>query len=242
VSRSLVVLGARNLGGHLLERFGADGWKTAAVARSEDTLEAIRARGSLALRADATDPEQLAEALATARAELGALDVVVNAMSVAVPEPGEPWGGGPLADAQLAGWERWSAAISRMAFVFLTEGARALRAGGGGTLIQTTNGAATRSAPGQGPLSAGHQGLRALVRSAAEELRTERIRACLLVADGPILSPKTAARIEADGLAGDAVLTQDAIADAIAFLAGQDDGGLTYELVLRPRGLPWIPS
>jgi NAD(P)-dependent dehydrogenase (short-subunit alcohol dehydrogenase family) len=241
VSRTLVVLGARNLGGHLLERFGADGWKTAAVARSDDTLAAIRDRGALALQADATDPVQLAQALAGARAGLGSLDVVVNAMSVAVPEPGEPWGGGPLADADLATWERWSAAISRMAFVFLAEGARALRADGGGTLIQLTNGAATRAAPRQGPISAGHQALRALVRSAGEELRSERIRACLLVADGPILSPKTAARIADDGLAEDAVLTQDAIADAVAFLAGQGDGGLTYELVLRPRGLPWIP-
>jgi len=239
---TLVVLGARNLGGHLLERFGAEGWKTAAVARSDDTLAAIRAHGAVALRADGTDPAQLAQALADARAELGTLDVVVNAMSVAVPEPGEPWGGGPLADAGLATWERWSAAISRMAFVFLSEGARALRAGGGGTLIQMTNGAATRAVPTQGPISAGHQALRALVRSAAEELRTERIRPCLLVADGSILSPKIAARLADGSLAEDAVITPDAIADAIAFLAGQGDGGLTYELVLRPRGLPWLPS
>jgi NAD(P)-dependent dehydrogenase (short-subunit alcohol dehydrogenase family) len=237
----MVVLGARNLGGHLIERFGADGWKTAAVARSQETLSAIRDRGALALQADATDPPQLARALADARAELGALDVVVNAMSVTVPEPGEPWGGGPLADADVTAWERWTAAISRMAFVFLSEGARALRAEGGGTLIQMTNGAATRATRGQGPISAGHQALRALMRSAAEELRSERIRACMLVADGPILSPKTATRIVDGGLAADAVLAPDAIADAVAFLAGQSDGGLTYELVLRPRGLPWIP-
>jgi NAD(P)-dependent dehydrogenase (short-subunit alcohol dehydrogenase family) len=124
VTRTLLVLGARNLGGHLVDRFGADGWKTAAVARSEDTLAAVRERGAVAIQADATEPKQLAQALAAARAELGALDVVVNAMSVAVPDPGEPWGGGPLADAELPTWERWSAAISRMAFVFLSEGAR----------------------------------------------------------------------------------------------------------------------
>jgi NAD(P)-dependent dehydrogenase (short-subunit alcohol dehydrogenase family) len=163
-------------------------------------------------------------------------------MSVAVPQPGEPWGGGPLAGAELATWERWSAAISRMAFVFLSEGARALRADGGGTLIQMTNGAATRAAAGQGPIAAGHQALRALVRSAAEELRGERVRPCLLVADGSILSPKITGRIADGSLAQDAVLTPEAVADAVAFLAGQGDGGLTYELVLRPRGLPWLPS
>jgi Trk K+ transport system NAD-binding subunit len=55
-----VILGARNLGGAILDRLLADGWSAAAVAQSDDTLAAVEARGALALRADATSPDELA--------------------------------------------------------------------------------------------------------------------------------------------------------------------------------------
>jgi len=238
---SLVVLGAKNLGGAVLDRFAAAGWSTAGVARSEETVSAIEARAAHAIRADATDPAGLAAALTAARSALGGLDAVVNALSVAAPAPGEPWGGGPIADATIETWERWSAAISRMAFVFLSEGARALRESGGGTLVQISNPAARRSLPGQGALAAGHQALAALVRSAAQELRPEGIRACLLIANGAIWSPKNAARIEADGLTQADVLDMGAIADTVLTLATQPPGGMQYEVVLSAVGLPWHP-
>ena len=59
-----VVLGARNLGGALLDQLLGSGWSAAAVARSEDTLAAVRERGALAIEADAADPASLAAALA----------------------------------------------------------------------------------------------------------------------------------------------------------------------------------
>lgn len=68
---SIVVLGARNLGGAIVEHFQGLGWNAAAVARSEDTLDRVRSRGALALSADASDPAALAGALASARQEFG---------------------------------------------------------------------------------------------------------------------------------------------------------------------------
>ena len=47
-----VVLGARNLGGAIASHLSGEGWGVAAVARSEDTLERVRAAGALALQAD----------------------------------------------------------------------------------------------------------------------------------------------------------------------------------------------
>ena len=60
---SIVVLGARNLGGAILSHHLAAGWRGAAVARSAETLETVRAAGGLPLEADASDPESLRAAL-----------------------------------------------------------------------------------------------------------------------------------------------------------------------------------
>ena len=63
MAQTVVVLGARNLGGAIVDHFLGLGWNVAAVARSEETLDRVRAEGALALAADASDPDQLAEAL-----------------------------------------------------------------------------------------------------------------------------------------------------------------------------------
>ena len=98
---AIVVLGARNLGGAILDHFLDLGWQGAAVARSDSTVAAVRERGAVALKADASDLEQLGGALAQARNELGGLDLVVNAVSAATAS-GPPFGGGPIADADLS--------------------------------------------------------------------------------------------------------------------------------------------
>src|SRR6266702_3781223 len=96
-----VVLGARHLGGVIIERLVADGWSTAGVARSDDTLAAIADRGAMPLRANALVPEELAGTFERAREELGDIDLIVNAISVAGPRRGEPHGGGRIGDASL---------------------------------------------------------------------------------------------------------------------------------------------
>ena len=64
--KTIVVLGARNLGGAIVDHFQSLGWNTAAVAQSQDTLEAVAARGALAVKADASDPDSLSTALGSA--------------------------------------------------------------------------------------------------------------------------------------------------------------------------------
>ena len=98
----MLTLGARNLGGAILDHFLAQGWNGAAVARSDDTLAAVRDRGALAIAADASDPGELERAMAQTRAEHGSLDLVVNAVTASrPPASGGPWGGGPIADATI---------------------------------------------------------------------------------------------------------------------------------------------
>src|SRR3954468_7882138 len=151
---TILVLGARNLGGAILDHFLAQGWSGAAVARSEDTLARVRERGALAIQADASDPAELERAMAQTRAQHGSLDLVVNAVSAARPPAQGPFGGGPLPDATMEGARGgvaflhatmegargWMVAVAAQSFAFLSTGARALLEGGGGTLVQVTGG------------------------------------------------------------------------------------------------------
>jgi NAD(P)-dependent dehydrogenase (short-subunit alcohol dehydrogenase family) len=233
------VLGARHLGGAIVERLVADGYSVAAVAQSDDTLEAIRARGATALRANALVPDELAATLAQAREELGGLDLIVNAISVVKPRPGDRHGGGPIADATLDDYRHWGPPIAELAFVFLSEGARALRAGGsGGVLIQTSNVASRVPGAGHGIWAAGHHAQRALVSAAGQELREEGIRVCLLRIDGPIDSAKNAQRLKDEGIPPEAAVDQSQIADAVVYLASQGSRAVSYELAVTASGRP----
>src|SRR3954463_2299053 len=142
---TILVLGARNLGGAILDHFLAQGWSGAAVARSEDTLARVRDRGALAIEADPSNPTDLTQAMDRTRAEHGSLDVVVNAGTARRPGPGQPGGSGPVADGPADGLRGWAVAVAEQAFAFLSTGARALRESGGGTLVQVTGGSSRRA-------------------------------------------------------------------------------------------------
>jgi NAD(P)-dependent dehydrogenase (short-subunit alcohol dehydrogenase family) len=232
----LVVLGARNLGRAILEHHLAAGWSGAAVARSAESLEGI---GGLRLQADAGDPEPLRAALERARAELGGLDLVVNAVSAARPSKPGPFGGGNLADADVEDFRGWTGAVAEQAFVFLSEGARALRASGAGTLVQVTGGSARRAVGGRGLWAAGAAATRALAHAAAQELRAEGIHVALLVVDATIESPKTAAYTSEQPRT--ALADQADVARAVEYLASQSPRAYTHELVVTPAGERWIP-
>src|SRR5919198_888031 len=96
---TLLVFGARNLGKALASDFVARGWNVAAVARSEETIAVLgeEVPDALGVVADATEPDEVERAFAAAQRQLGALDLVVNAIT-ARPR-GARIGGGELAAA-----------------------------------------------------------------------------------------------------------------------------------------------
>lgn len=239
MSKAVVVLGARNLGGAIIDHFLSQGWRAAGLARSEETLLRVKDRGALALDADASDPASLRQALATARTDLGSLDAVVNAVSAARPPRAGPFGGGELAVADLAAFRGWTVAVAEQAFVFLSVGAAALGEEGGGTLVQVTGGSARRAIPGKGLWAAGAFATRALVQAAAQELRHEGIHVALLSVDATIESPKTAAFTVDQPR--EALADMGEVAKAVGFLVDQGARGLTHELVITPSGERWVP-
>jgi NAD(P)-dependent dehydrogenase (short-subunit alcohol dehydrogenase family) len=239
MDKAVVVLGARNLGGAIVGHFLEQGWSAGAVARSDDSLAHVRERGALALRADASDLKSLTGALAEARRELGPLEAVVNAVSAARPPGAGPFGGGDLKNADLDAFRGWTVAVAEQAFVFLSAGARALRADGGGSLVQVTGGSARRAMPGRGLWAAGAFATRALVQAAAQELRGEGIHVALLAVDATIESPKTAEFTA--GQPREALADMGEIAKAVAYLVEQGSRAYTHELVVTPAGERWVP-
>jgi NADP-dependent 3-hydroxy acid dehydrogenase YdfG len=238
--RVAVVLGARNLGGAILDHLRANGWSGAAIALSEETAAAVRERGALGIAADASDPGSLEQALGQVRGELGDPSLIVNAVAASRPPAGTPFGGGAIADATLEGVRGWAVAVVEQAFVFLSAGIRALReTGAGGTLIQVTGGSSRRAMPGRGIWSAGAQATRALTHAAAQELRVEGIHVALLIVDATIESPKTAEFTR--GTPRDALADMRLIAEAVDYLASQEPRAYTHELVLTPAGDTWTP-
>ncbi len=237
--RTILILGARNLGGAILDHFLAQGWNGAAVARSDETVARVRDRGALAIQADASDPADLERAMAAARERFGSLDAIVNAVTASRPAPGAPWGGGPIADATPDAVRAWTAPVAEQALAFLATGARALRGVGGGALIQLTGGSARRALPGRGPWAAGAFATRALTQAAAQELRGEGIHVALLIVDATIQSPKTADRTR--GAPPNSLADMALIAEAAHYLATQDPRALTHELTLTPAGDRWLP-
>ena len=237
----LVVLGARNLGGAIIDRFLADGWSAAAIARSEETAGAVAARGATGIVADVTDHDALGAALDEARAAIGSVDALVNAVSLAPFGPGVTWGGGPVADAPPEAFEAWCAATARLCHSFLALGARQLRMSGGGTLIQVSNATSRHAAVGSGLWSAAQRAARTITQVAALELRAERIHVCFLIAGAPIDSPRSRPRMEADGVPLEASLEMPAIADAAAYVVAQGPRGQSYELDLTAAQANWVP-
>ena len=237
--RSAIVFGARNLGRAIVETLVADGWAVAGVARSQSTLEGVREAGALPLAADVTDPESVQSALEEVSAANGGIDLAVNAASPYGGDRSGPFGGGPIAEAELRAFDAWATAPARAAFSFLSATARfAIAQRRPATLVQVTGGSARRAMPARGAWAAGCFGVRALTNSAALELRPHGIHVALLIVDAGIQPITGAAR---QGVSPDALADPRQIAEAVRFLADQGPRAATHELQVTPLAESWTP-
>ncbi len=237
--RSAVVFGALNLGRAVIELLVNDGWAVTGVARTQSTLDGVSVAGALALEGDVTDPASVYGALEQAAAAHGGVDLMVNAAAAYGGDRAGPFGGGPIAGADLEGFDSWAAAPARAAFSFLSASGRfAIAQGRPATLVQVTGGSARRAMPGRGLWSAGSFGVRAITNAAALELRPRGIQVALLIVDAGIQPLDGSTR---PGVAPDALADPHRIADAVLFLANQDARSATHELQLTPLAENWTP-
>ena len=216
-----------------------DGWAVTGAARTQSTLDGVTASGALALEADVTDPASVYGVLEHAAAAHGRVDLMVNAASAYGGHRTGPFGGGPIADADLDGFDSWAAAPARAAFSFLSAGARfAVAQGRPSTLVQVTGGSSRRAFPGRGLWAAGAFGVRAITNAAALELRPLGIQVALLIVDAGIQPLDGSTR---PGISPDALADPHRIADAVLFLGNPDARSATHELQLTPLAENWTP-
>lgn len=226
--KTAVVFGARNLGRAVIEALLAQGWSVTGVARSQTTLDGVSAVGALALNGDVTDPRSVRSVLERARQEHGPLDLVLNAASAYGGTRTGPFGGGPIAEAELDAFDSWAAAPARSAFSFLSSCGRfAVEQQRPATLIQVTGGSARRAMAGRGLWAAGAFGVRAITNAAALELRPQGIHVALLIVDAGIHKIDQPPEPSTTPTAAD----PRSIADAVLFLAGQDASAASHELL-----------
>jgi NAD(P)-dependent dehydrogenase (short-subunit alcohol dehydrogenase family) len=228
---TLLVFGARNLGRVLAAEFSAKGWRVAAVARSESTIEQLRdevpkAVGLIGDASDADDVERIF-------ADVGDVDLVVNAITT------NPSYGGPIHEAPPEALDAYVGTLLPGIFNVLRVGGRVLAGQKQGTLIQVTGGSARRGNPGRGPWAAAAFATRALVQSQAAELREHGVHVALLIVDAVIESEKTKQWLEDEPPERSA--SMEDVARAIEYLQQQSPRAWTHELQLTPQLERWVP-
>jgi NAD(P)-dependent dehydrogenase (short-subunit alcohol dehydrogenase family) len=228
---TLLVFGARNLGRVLAREVAADGWRVAAVARSESTLETLRDEvpEAIGLLGDASDPAEVERIFA----EVGEVDLVVNAITTT------PSYGGPVHEAPPDALDAYVGTLLPGIFNVLRVGGRVLADQGRGTLVQVTGGSARRGNPGRGPWAAAAFATRALVQSQAGELRDQGVHVALLIVDAIIESEKTKHWLEDEPPERSA--SMEDVAQAIRYLHEQSPRAWTHELQLTPALERWVP-
>ncbi len=228
---TLLVFGARNLGRVLARDLSAEGWRVAAVARSESTLEQLRDEvpEAIGLIGDVANPDDVERIFA----DVGDVDLVVNAITTT------PGFGGPIHEAPPDALDAYVDALLPGIFNVLRVGGRVLAGQGRGTLVQVTGGSARRGNPGRGPWAAAAFATRALVQSQAAELRDQGVHVALLVVDAIIESEKTKHMLEDEPPEKSA--SMEDVARAIAYLHEQSPRAWTHELQLTPALERWIP-
>ncbi len=228
---TLLVFGARNLGRVLARELAADGWRVAAVARSETTIVQLHDEvpDAIGLIGDASDPEEVERIFA----DVGDVDLVVNAITTT------PSFGGPIHEAPPEAIDAYVGTLLPGIFNILRVGGRVLAARRSGTLVQVTGGSARRGNPGRGPWAAAAFATRALVQSQAGELRDQGVHVALLIVDAIIESEKTKGWLE--GEPPERSASMEDVARAINYLYEQSPRAWTHELQLTPALERWIP-
>ncbi len=227
---TLLVFGARNLGRVLSRELSADGWRVAAVARSESTIEQLKDEvpDAIGFIGDASNPDDVERIFA----DVGDVDLVVNAITT------NPVSG-PVHEAAPDAIDPYFGALLPGIFNVLRVAGRVLAAQRKGTLIQVTGGSARRGNPGRGPWAAAAFATRALAQSQAAELREHGVHVALLIVDAIIESEKTQHWLEDEPPEKSA--SMEDVARAIKYLHEQSPRAWTHELQLTPALERWVP-
>jgi 3-oxoacyl-[acyl-carrier protein] reductase len=239
VSRSVIVTGSsKGIGAAVAERLAADGWAVTInfsgdEAPAIELAQKIQSSGgnAIAVKADVSDPAQVAELFDATEQSFGGIDAIVNNAGIMQLTK--------MIETDDETFDRHIAVNFKGVFNCLREGGRRIR--DGGRIVSFSTSVIGLSPPTYGVYGATKAAVEAMSRVLVKELAPRGITVNL-VAPGPVatelfLADKTEAQIEGTkkliplGRLGE---PRD-IVGAVAFLLGPD-GGWVNGQVLRVNG------
>ena len=239
--RALVSGGNSGIGEAMARALGLAGARVMLVARREVELRAaadrLRADGISAdsLAADLCDVEALRRAAVQAQAQLGGIDILVNAAGVNLRQP--------FAEVTPQAWQT-QIALHLSAPFFLTQAlAPGMAARGWGRIINIASLQSVRAFPNSAPYGAGKGGVVQLTRAIAQEWSAKGVT-CNAIGPGffptPLTAavfdnPELAARNAAQTCAGRNGALQD-LYGATVFLASEASAYITGQTLMVDGG------
>jgi len=224
---ALIVGAGSGLSASLARLFANEGMRVAMAARKPAKLQPLAAEtGGLALRCDATSPDEVDRLFAEAAAAQGPPDIVVYNASYRTR--------GPIAELDPAEVMKSLAVSCYGGFLVGRAAARVMLKRGAGTILFTGASASVKGYPLSAPFAMGKFALRGLAQSMARELAPKGIHVAHFVIDGAIRNP---GRVEpADK--PDSMLDPDALAASYLHVLQQPRSEWTWEVELRP----WVET
>src|SRR5215216_5081053 len=173
-----VITGAASgIGAESARLFAAEGARVVGVDVEPE------APGALAIQADVTDDDQVREMYASARDELGRIDVLFNNAGISPPDDGS------VLETSLESWQRVQDVNLRSVFLCCKHGIPHLLAAGGGSVVNVSSFVATMGAAvSQSSYTASKGGVLALSRELGVEFADRGIRVNALC-PGPVNTP-----------------------------------------------------
>ena len=241
MARTAIVTGAsRGIGRAIARRLAADGFSVVVnyagnAAEAENVVGEIAKAGgtSLAIRADVSKPDQVAQMFEQTEQKLGGVDVLVNNAGImdlkALAESGDDL------------FDRTMAINVKGTFNTMREAAKSLRRGG--RIINFSSSVVGLSLPTYGAYIASKEAVEGLTKTAAKELRGKNITVNA-VAPGPVatelfLKGKTDEQIKnfAKMPPLERLGTPEDIANVVSFLAGNEGGWINGQVIRANGGL-----
>ena len=168
---AFVTGGASGLGRAAAERFAREGARVLVADIERGGAEALAATlpDATAVEVDTSDPEAVDRAFEVALETYGHIDVLFNNAGIVGPQM-------PLHETTDQAWRQVMAVNSDGAFHVLRRGIRAMLAGRGGAIVNTSSSTGLAGKPNMAPYSFSKAGLVGLTRAAAIEYAEQGIR------------------------------------------------------------------
>jgi 3-oxoacyl-[acyl-carrier protein] reductase len=237
---ALVTGGARGIGRAIALRLAADGAKVGIVDMADNghdaarEVEQISGRATAFVKADISKEVDAKAAVAAVEAALGPVDILVNNAGITRD--------GLMLVMSESDWDAVLAVNLKGAFLMSKAVLRGMIKRRGGSIVSISSVVGRRGNAGQANYSAAKAGLIGFTKSLAKEVASRNVRVNA-VAPGYIETDMTAAL---DETARNAIITQiplgrigtpEAVADAVAFLAGDSASFVTGAVLAVDGGL-----